>query len=77
MSDDNSAAWEEFLDYQATHLSPMQVKALQWWALNDNTSSDLDLTPAANHPCPDMSCPHCPCTHTAECCHCGDGQVHK
>ena len=29
------------------------------------------------HPCPDMSCPHCPCTYTAECCHCGDGQVHK
>ena len=33
--DDNSAAWEEFLDYQATHLSPMQVKALQWWGAKD------------------------------------------
>ena len=34
---------------------------------HDHTAMGCATT---DHPCPDMSCPHCPCTYTTECCHC-------
>ena len=59
------------------------VEASRLWYDLDSDDAALEAlaermaAKRALHPCPDMSCPHCPCTYTAECCHCGDGQVHK